>query len=93
MWYSTGSGRIELRITKAQAACGSHQGQCDDDVMGLSEVPAIARQLRKIDPELLRMELKEFGAWDETELQDHTQNLQRILWIACGDITDRMNGG
>ncbi len=88
MWFTTSSGRIELQMTKDQARGASHQGQCDDDVKALSEVPAIARQLVKIDPALLRDELREYGAWDDDELQDHAQNLQRILWLAAGDIVD-----
>jgi hypothetical protein len=36
----------------------------------------------------LRRTLKEYGAWDATELADHDQNLQRILWLAAGDISD-----
>lgn len=88
MRWSESLGRIELNITKAQAASASHQGQCDADVKALSEVPAIARQLRKIDPALLRDCLREYGAWDSDELADHGQNLQRLLWCACGEITE-----
>jgi hypothetical protein len=88
MWFSTSSGRIELKITKAQAAIGSHQGQCDDDVASLRTVPAILRQLAKINPELLAGELREYGAWDAAELADHDANLSRLLWIACGDISE-----
>jgi hypothetical protein len=88
MWFSTSSGRIELKMTLAQARSASHQGQCDNDVRALSEVPAIRRQLERIDPALLRAELREYGAWDETELVDHAQNLQRLLWIAAGDICE-----
>lgn len=88
MWFSTSSGRIELQMTLAQAQSASHQGQCDDDVATLSKHPKIARQLAKIDPALLAAELQEYGAWDDTELSDHAQNLQRILWLAAGDIVE-----
>lgn len=88
MYYNTSSGRIELNITMRDARIGSHAGACDADVKWLSEQPKIARQLRKIDPALLSAELKEYGAWDSDELADHAQNLQRLLWIACGDIVD-----
>ncbi len=91
MWWTCGSGRIELYITKAQAARAAHVGQCDADVLALSKVPAIARQLRKIDADALRNELREYGAWNEVKLADHVANLQRILWIACGDINEREN--
>jgi len=91
MYWSTSSGRIELNITKRQAAGASHPGPCDAEVLELSQAPAIRRQLEHIDPALLRAELAEYGAWDETELADHAQNLQRLVWLAAGDIADGNN--
>lgn len=91
MYWSTGSGRIELNITKRQAAGASHPGDCERDVAELCKVPAIAKQLAVIDSALLRDELREWGAWDETELADHAQNLQRLVWLAAGDIADGNN--
>jgi hypothetical protein len=91
MYWTTSSGRIELNITKRQAAGASHPGSCDAEVLELSQVPAIRRQLEHIEPALLRAELSEWGAWDETELADHAQNLQRLLWLAAGDIADGNN--
>jgi hypothetical protein len=88
LWYSSSSGRIELQMTLEQAESGSHQGQCDEDVRALSLVPEIKTQLDAIDKDVLAAELKEFGAWDAEELADHAQNIQRILWIACGDIKE-----
>lgn len=88
MWFSTSSGRIELKLTLAQAKGASHQGRCDDDVAALRQVAAVRRQLDKIDPALLRDELREYGAWDDEELADHDSNLSRILWLACGDIVE-----
>jgi len=89
LWFSSSSGRIELQMTMEQAESASHSGECDDDVAELAKVPAIAEQLTKIDPALLSAELKEYGAWDDEERADHDQNLQRILWLAAGDITER----
>jgi hypothetical protein len=91
MWYSSSSGRIDLRITKKQAAYAAHQGRCDDDVRELSQVPGIAKQLKKIDPSDLREELVGYGAWDEVELADHEENLQRFLWLACCSINEEGN--
>lgn len=88
MWTYTSSGRIELNITKRQAAIGYHQGQCDEDINELRQVPAIKRQLVKLNPEILLNELKEYGAWNDEELCDHDANLSRILWIMCGNIID-----
>lgn len=86
--FSGNHASITLDMTLEQAQSGAHQGSCDNDVMELSKVPAIAQQLAKLDPEALRLELKEYGAWDATELADHEQNLQRILWLACGQIKE-----
>ena len=91
MYWTTGSGRIELNITKKQAAACSHPGPCDLDVENLAQLPAIKKQLDKLPAELVAAELKEYGAWDESELQNHPQNLIRLLWIACGDISDGCN--
>ena len=87
MFYYGNYG-IELQITKSQAESASHQGQCDNDVLALSKIPAISRQLNKIKPDVLRCELNEYGAWDDIELSDHEQNIQRILWVACCDIAE-----
>jgi len=90
MYYTSGSGRIELQITKKQAGIGSHSGQCDNDIAYLRTLPAIKRQLAKLDPDTLKKELSEYGAWDDEQLNDHDENLTRILWIACGDIQEEM---
>ena len=86
----TSFNRFELNITKKQAEIGSHQGKCDHDIEYLLTIPAIKRQLNKIDAEKIRLELKEYGAWDEVELSDIEQNKRRILWIACGNITEKL---
>lgn len=41
-----------------------------------------------IDPELIRKELKEYGAWDENELKDDEKNWERILWITACNIKE-----
>jgi hypothetical protein len=74
----TSIGMIELNITRAQAAQGSHSGVCDEDISALRTVPAIRRQLARVDPAVLKR-----------ELADHDANLSRLLWLACGDINDR----
>ena len=86
-WFTSSSGRIEFEIPREEAArCGS--GSNDAVIKHLSKQPHIAQALAKIKPEELKEELREYGAWDDEELEDHKQNLQRILWIACHDIND-----
>jgi len=77
-----------IQMTKAQAQSAAHQGQCYDDVKALCKVPSIARQLKKLSDETIKDELKEYGAWDETELLDRTENEHRLIWIAAGNIVE-----
>ena len=88
MYWTDSYGFIELNITKAQARTGHHQGQCDQDIADLRRVPSIKKQLDRLDPDRVREVLRDYGAWDDDELSDHDANLDRLLWIACGDIVE-----
>jgi hypothetical protein len=88
MYWNDSYGFIELNITKAQAHMGHHQGQCDQDIEDLRRVPSIKKQLDRLDPDRVREVLRDYGAWDDNELSDHDANLDRLLWIACGDIVE-----
>ena len=80
--------RFAIELTKKQAQIGMHQGSCDNDVAYLRTFPKIKRQLDKLDPTALRVELREYGAWSEEELENHDHNFTLILWIACGNIIE-----
>jgi hypothetical protein len=88
MYWTESLGRIELQITKKQADSCNHPGQCDNDVEALKLNPSIARQLKKLDPVIVSAALKEYGAWNDLELSDHNENLTRLLWVACCDISE-----
>lgn len=44
-----------------------------------------------IDPDDIREELREYGAWDEEELEDDDENRERILWIAACNIREELD--
>jgi hypothetical protein len=88
MWWTESLGRIELQITLAQALECSRPGDNERAVLRLRQEPKIRRQLDKLEPKRVADCLREYGAWDEEELADHDQNLTRILWLACHDITE-----
>ena len=90
IWTSS-SGNIELNLSADYAARGYHSGQCDLDIAALRILPAISRQLSALDRKIVRECLKEYGAWDSAELSDHNANLDRLLWIACGDIVEGLD--
>lgn len=87
-YWTSSSGAIEIEMTLEQAKSASHPGDCLEDVICLMECPEIRSQIDAIDPETLVQELLEWGAWEPEELRRHTDNLQRILWLAAGDIAD-----
>lgn len=68
-----------------------HMGDCDEDITRCMELPEVKAELAEIDPVQLARELSEYGAWTDKELEDHNENLRRILWIAAGDIQDNKN--
>ncbi len=86
LYWTTGSGRIELEMTLKQAKSVSHSGDCELDVNAL--IPQLKSQLDNLDPHLLATELKEYGAWDDAELKSHPDNLQRVVWIAGCDLVE-----
>ena len=88
MYWTDSFNLIELNITQAQAYMGHHQGPCDSDIKMLRNFPSIKRQLNCLDPLKVREVLREYGAWDADDLSDHDANLDRLLWIACGDIVE-----
>lgn len=89
-WWSESLGRIELQIAREDAESASHPGPCDADIARLRDVPYIREQLDRLPPALVAECLREYGAWDAEELADHDANLDRLLWIACGDISEEV---
>lgn len=79
-----------IEIAEDIARNCSHSGPCDDDVERARLLPEVQAELSKIDPEGLRKELKEYGCWTDQQLADHNTNLDRILWIAAGNIMDEL---
>ena len=81
--------RFDLTMTLLQAESCSQPGRdAEPDVLLLMQDPKIRRQRRKIDPELIRQELAEYGCYSEEELQDEEANWMRILWIGANDISE-----
>ncbi len=76
----------EIEFTMGQLRSIPAQGSADDAVRAVSKEPNIKAQTDKWDTLKLVDELQGYGAWDEVELGDHDQNIQRMLWIAACDL-------
>ena len=83
--------RFTITMTKDQAESITQPGQdASSEVEALEKNPKIRRMLDKIDPELIRAELREYGAWEDEDLADDQGNRLRILWIAGGNIKEEV---
>lgn len=83
-WFAT-SGEMAREIPRECVEACSHSGRCDDDVKYWRcelnfQVPRAAAVAF----------LAEYGAWDDAELAESTDDelADRVLWLACGDISD-----
>ena len=81
----------QLKITKAVANECSKSGDNEYSVNYYMNLPYYKEQLEKIDKNELIKELNEYGCWDDNELQNHSDNLQRLFWLSCGNIVDIIN--
>ena len=88
MYWSSSCGRIELNITFNNAKKTFHSGDCEPEVIELANKQSIKQQTKLIDKNVLITVLKEYGAWNQDELQNHQQNIIRLLWIAASDIAE-----
>ena len=87
-WFSS-SGKLNLTFsTLEDAQYCAHQGDCLPEVQETVGLDWMAAQLEKIDPDVLRRELDEYGAWDAEELANHEANLERIVWLASNDVAE-----
>lgn len=76
---------FEISITKAAAKDMSGPGAADESVAFWA---SRIRRPKDATPEALRSVLKEYGAWDATQLDNDADNWERILWIAASDIIE-----
>ena len=70
---------------EAIADC-SHPGDCDDDVAHWHS----SVDFSHITDSDLAAELREYGAWNDDQLQDRDDNEQRLLWIAAGNLQEEL---
>lgn len=87
VWWSSGSGRIELRISKYLAENTATPGE--NLPMVQVAVRELREQLDKLDPKVVIQELDEWGCWEGEELEDYTGNLERLVWLACWDLVEQ----
>jgi hypothetical protein len=77
--------RFELELPQQCVNDCSHSGPCDEDcAFWARKLPIPA----SISFAAIKVELKEYGAWDADELDDQDANWRRLIWIAACNIAD-----
>ena len=92
-YWTCGSGRIELEFKPEDIVHVCRSGQNDTYVEDVVRLPRVKKQLDKLDPDLVRGVLREYGAWDKNELRDHVRNLRRLVWVALWDCMEEQDDG
>ena len=75
--------RFEVELPDEAVRDCYHQGACDTDVDFWEPKIKI-----KASATLIKAELREYGAWDKSELKDRTQNKKRIIWLAAAQVQE-----
>jgi hypothetical protein len=80
--------RFELKLFPQAVEDCYHQGDCLSDVQfWLDKI----REINQIDDVKIKEELKEYGAWDDEELNDINKNWEKIIWLGAGNIQEDNN--
>ena len=89
-WDQCNGNDIRIDMTEEVVNSMPRIGNCEEATLTISQLPEIKEQTDEWGKDNLREELMEYGAWDDEELKDHAQNIQRMLWMICGDLLDEM---
>lgn len=84
-WWTESMGRFELQIPGQALEDIAQSGSNDAAVEYWAEkierpVSATAKALRD--------SLREYGAWEDDELEDDATNWERVVWSAAWDLAD-----
>ena len=64
-------------------------GACDYVAQQMAIKPYIQNQLADKQDKIVK-ELGEYGAWDESALQDKQANIQRLLWVMISEHKEQL---
>lgn len=91
MSFTDGSGAFMLTLNVSDVLFIPASGSVDDAVRDLTAVPYVAQQLDAVGANAVRDFLREYGAWDATELADDAENRHRAVWLAACGLRDELS--
>ena len=86
-----GGNYVELGFSAEDADSILQPGPADETVAYIAGLPYMKAQLDALDPEKIRKELREYGAWDDEELKDDIENRLRLVWtLGCNAAEENL---
>ena len=92
-WYTSSSGHIEIQLPGDCLLSIAQPGDNEHDVMTWLGLDPVRSEINNLDPDDNRVELHEYGSWNDEELADHERNKMRFLWIAAHNIAYEVRSG
>lgn len=90
-WIGGDNGDLELELTEEQFMSIPRGQDCSPEVKIIRQDPKVEEQLKRMSVESVKTYLFHFCCWEDDELNDHEENLDRLVWLACEDIRENIN--
>lgn len=87
VWFGNYVDLLSIKLEDAEV-CSVGGVNNEDAVNWLIKEPYIASQIKELNPDDIRKELDEYGCWEDYELASNEDNIVRLVWIACGNISE-----
>jgi len=95
-WWSSDCGRLEIEMPidwaeKAWFAGSKDAGMnsCYEEILIISQKESIIDYTSAWNRNILSEVLSKRGTWAVLDLEDHKQNIQRMLWIICCELHEQ----
>ena len=89
LYYASGD-YVELGFIPEDADDIMQPGPADETVEAIARKPYMSEQLDALSVDAIRSELKQYGAWDEDELADDSENRRRLVWVLGCNAAEEM---
>ena len=92
-WSTSSSGHIEMQLPGDCLMAIAQSGDNEAAVRDWLDLDPVRSEINALDPDDIRSELREYGAWDDDELADDELNKMRFLWLAAHSAAEEIRSG
>lgn len=87
-YWTSSCGKIELPLFKSEYSTVPLMGRADESVAALMKQPTIINRFNAYTDDLLSSIVKSYGDYNEDDINNRTENIRFILWMACCDLQE-----